>query len=62
MARAASDRETTVVDLDLGLHLPITVSCLWALSETTVPRFSVLTSARQSAPLTLTRSGGTNGR
>jgi hypothetical protein len=34
-------------DLDLGLHLPITVSCVWALAETTVPGFSVLDAPRK---------------
>lgn len=35
-------------DLDIGLHLPITVSCLWSLAETTVPGFRLLDSRRSS--------------
>lgn len=44
------------INLDIGLHLPITVSCLWALAETTSPGFSVLNAprlhGRVAAPLT----------
>lgn len=62
LARAASD-DATARDLDLGLHLPITVSCLWSLAETTVPGFSVLAPARSHPPRPLapTPPGGTNG-
>lgn len=61
MARAASDDEAVARNLDLGLHLPITVSCLWALAETTVPGFSVLNRTRRPNPPALPLSGGLNG-
>ena len=49
-------------DLDVGLHLPLTVSCLWSLAETTVPGFSLINQPRRPARGGAARSRGQHGQ